>query len=241
MTTEITETFKGITHLLNSNDEVTVSITFEFQYQYGYGYGAGEHGSYFDVFGITGDLFGYGVGDFETTYHNSYGFGYGYESSGTTVIQGYDLFGYEGYKNLSFNREFMYANIKIEPTNVGVTPDDEYKVILNVTQPGHIVYGYDIVGHAFSEDDSSKSQLVPCNIFYTDNSGEIQVKINSPYEFVTNFGYGYVNPFINRYFKLLIKVDNHYISHDTQKITGKIKSNLTKGTYNAHVQGYLSF
>ena len=52
---------------------------------YGYGYGYGQGLDYFDVIGVSGYLFGYGVddwtqqNDFESFFANQYGYGYGFE------------------------------------------------------------------------------------------------------------------------------------------------------------------
>lgn len=47
--------------------------------EYGYGYGYGSGLNFFDVFGIEGDEFGYGISDFESTFADKYGYGYGWE------------------------------------------------------------------------------------------------------------------------------------------------------------------
>lgn len=60
-----------------SINQIIADIDSSTVYGYGYGFGAGL--DYFDVLDAEGSVFGYGVGDFETTFANSYGYGYGYE------------------------------------------------------------------------------------------------------------------------------------------------------------------
>jgi hypothetical protein len=82
-----------------SYDPIYISISgFDSQYGYGYGYGFGEGLDYFDVLlgsydgsdsltvGVTGTEVGYGIGDFESLFSGTYGWGYGYEQlSGFTT------------------------------------------------------------------------------------------------------------------------------------------------------------
>jgi len=87
----------------------------EFPYGYGYGYGYGEGLDFFDVFGIESTTYGYGVGDFESTYSNQYGYGYGLEIS--------DILGFINDNDWIFfgdNSGSIYRNIPLRVLGHGV-------------------------------------------------------------------------------------------------------------------------
>lgn len=72
-------TFNAALNSSTQRELLVKQARYEYGYGYGYGYDYGMGIDYFDVYGVDGDLVGFGAGTFNTVNQARYGYGYGYE------------------------------------------------------------------------------------------------------------------------------------------------------------------
>jgi len=92
-------------------------------YGYGYGYGYGGGLNYFDVLDFESSNTGYGTDDFETTFVNSYGWGYGFETMNA-------LYGVEAGDWIYFNENSgsTYEEYPLKILGSGIDSNDQFYI-----------------------------------------------------------------------------------------------------------------